>query len=396
MLNRELFCKSVQSLAQELVPIADAIFDKPERGFEEYYAAEVLTDWLSSHGWQVEKGVGKVETAFRATFEKGSGGPSIGLLAEYDALPMGHACGHHLQGPIIFAAAEALKNADIDRPYKLVVYGTPAEEGFGGKVPMLANGCFGDIDCALMTHASDHTTVDIKSYAGMSFEVTFTGVQAHESLTPEKVRSGLDALVLAMQGMEFLRGHVTDGIRMSSSIKSCAGVAGHTNNTIATGVFSFRTYQAHELAILERQFRKVFEGAAIMTETQVEVKVERVRMGKLPSLSLNKIIMDNAAELNAPEILAFRERTGSTDFAEVTHVLPGAVSRFPLVPEGNPSHTQIYLDYGKRPEAREGLALGAKLVALSALDLIERPELLAQVKREYAERAAEYKRLSAQ
>ncbi len=392
MAERSQLCGLVDSICKELVPVADEIFDNPEPGYKEYKAAALLCGWLRARGWQVETGTGGLDTAFRAEYKNGEGGPSIGLLAEYDALPMGHACGHHLQGPIILAAAEALRLAGIDKPFTLVVYGTPAEEGFGGKKDMIEAGCFKDIDVSLMTHAASNTTVDIKSYAGAEFEVTYTGVQAHESLAPEKVRSGLDALILAMQGVEFLRGHVREDVKFFCKINACHGMPGHTNNTLAVGVFSFRTYQAADVALISRRLEKVFRGAAEMTETAVEIRQIARTLGKIPSLSLNRIIMDNAAYLNAPSILPFRDRTGSTDFANVTHILPGAVSRFPLVPEGNPSHSQIYLDYGKSKEAHDGIALGAKLIALSALDLIEQPQLMREVKEEFESRKAQYER----
>ena len=115
-------------------------------------------------------------TAFRAVYEQGTGGPSIGLLTEYDALAgIGHACGHHLQGPCILAAANAVLRAGIEKPFKLVVYGTPAEETLGGKINMVQEGYFRDIDVALMMHGSPTTTCDVKSMANYSLDVTFFG-----------------------------------------------------------------------------------------------------------------------------------------------------------------------------------------------------------------------------
>ena len=121
-----------------LISTADDIYDHPEWEGKEVHAASLLTGLLKEMGFAVELGVGGLPTAFRARYQHEEGGPSIGLLCEYDALKdFGHGCGHHLQGPAVIGAAHALKEILTDRPYQLVIYGTPAEESFGGKINML-------------------------------------------------------------------------------------------------------------------------------------------------------------------------------------------------------------------------------------------------------------------
>ena len=166
---KEKLNQYIDNIRTELTEISDYIFDHPETAFEEVKASNVLTNYLEKNGFSVERGVGSLNTAFRAVYENGTGGPSIGLLCEYDALSgMGHACGHHMQGPAIAGAAVAVKELYRDKPYKLVIYGTPGEEGKGGKLFMLADGAFKDIDIALMTHAGPATQTDIKSMASAS------------------------------------------------------------------------------------------------------------------------------------------------------------------------------------------------------------------------------------
>ena len=231
---KDAIFKSVEAQRQALTSMADDIFDHPELGFQEFHAEKVITDYLAEAGFAVEHGVGGVETAFRAEFNNGQGGPKIGLLCEYDALEgIGHACGHHMQGPAIIGAAKALKDCAGDTPYSVIVYGTPAEETAHGKLRMLENGCFKDIDVALMMHGSPTTTVDVKSLAMSSFTVTFHGKKAHAALKPEDGRSALDALLVAFQGVEFLREHVPEDTRMhytlegdQKSIQSTAAVLG--------------------------------------------------------------------------------------------------------------------------------------------------------------------------
>ena len=368
--------------------IADLIFDHPEMGFQEHFASKLLTDWLAGHGFRTELGIGGLETAFRAVWENGTGGPSIGLLCEYDALKMGHACGHHMQGPIMLMAAEAVKTYVTDIPYKLVVYGTPAEEGPQGKAIMIKNGCFQDIDLALMTHAAPNTTVDIKSLAGSKMSFTIKGVAAHEALMPEKSRSATDALVLALQGVEFLRGHVKEDVKFYSSVKECAGTPNNGDNTVARGEVSISTYQEQDLPELEERVKNVILGAALMTGTSASVEKTGGMAGKLPSCSLNRIIMDNAELLDAPQRLEYRTRTGSTDFAYVTRMMPGAVSRFAFVPEGSASHSQIFLDYGKSEAAHKGMVTGAQILAFTVYDLLRDRSLFDSVMEEYRERKA--------
>ena len=128
-MSKEALYQEIDGMREEMAAMADDIFDHPEIGMEEFHAAEVLTGWLKKEGFEVERGVAEVPTAFRAVYRHGEGGPNIGLLCEYDALPgIGHACGHHMQGPSILAAAKALKDAGLAVPYTVTVYGTPAEE----------------------------------------------------------------------------------------------------------------------------------------------------------------------------------------------------------------------------------------------------------------------------
>ena len=144
--------------SERLLTMADSIFYRPEYDGEEVFASGLLEDYLEENGFQVERGLGSWPTAFRAVWKHGQGGPRIGLLCEYDALrQLGHGCGHHMQGPCICGTAVALKNAGIEEPFELVVYGTPAEETRGSKITLWEDGFFRDIDVALMMHGGPDT-----------------------------------------------------------------------------------------------------------------------------------------------------------------------------------------------------------------------------------------------
>ena len=180
--------RSVEQSAAALTAMADDFFDHPEVGLQEFHAFETLTGWLEKEGFTVERGIAGMDTAFRAVWKHGEGGPNIGLLCEYDALAgLGHACGHHMQGPAILGAAKALKDAAIDAPYTITVYGTPAEESISGKVVMLENGCtFEELDVALMMHGGPATQVDVKSLALNKLKIIYHGVCSHAALKPER------------------------------------------------------------------------------------------------------------------------------------------------------------------------------------------------------------------
>ncbi len=385
---KEQLCSFIEGIRGELCARADDIFDHPECDCHEVRAAGQLTDWLSRNGFAVEKGVGGLLTAFRAVYKNGEGGPSVGLLTEYDALPsVGHACGHHLQSPAVIGAALAVKNALKEKPYQIVVYGTPAEETTGGKIVMMKNGCFRDIDVALMTHGAPNTCVDVKSMASREYLVTFRGKRAHAAMGPEKGRSALDALLLTCQAVEFLREHVKEDTRMHYSIVNGGG----PSNVVpaeASGSFGLRSYSTSYLETVVERFMDILKGAALMTGTSFEVAETGTFDAKIPTLSLNDLLMENAAACGAPRIRPPREKTGSTDFGNVMRLVPGSCIRIAFVPEGAVAHSQTYLDYGKSREAHDAIVCAAKILACTAADLIEKSEVMAAVREEFRRRLA--------
>lgn len=373
----------IDAHADELVKMSDFIFDNPEVGLQEYKASALLCDYLRGNGFAVETGVGGLETAFRAVYQNGEGGPSIGLLCEYDALAkQGHACGHHTQGPCILGAATALQNVLKDQPYRLVVYGTPAEETTSGKIAMLENGCFADIDVALMMHLSPETCVDVRSMALTKFTVTFHGVAAHAALKPEAGKSALDAMLLSFQGLEFMREHVKDDVRIHYTVLD-AGAPANSVSPKAVGSYYVRSYNRAYLDDVVRRFKNVINGAALMTDTTADIHVDKVIDSKIPVYALNELLMQNAAQMNAPHISPPREKTGSTDFGNVMYRVPGSCIRMYFVPAGTSSHSQAYLDAGKSREAHEALVIGAKILAATGLDLITDPAIYQKVKQEF-------------
>ncbi|MGL5639756.1 MAG: M20 family metallopeptidase [Cetobacterium sp.] len=373
----------VDKLKDELINLGDFIFDNPEIGLEEFKSSKKIVDILKSNGFEVEMGIGGFETAFKATYEVGNFGPSIGLLCEYDALEgMGHGCAHHLQGPSIIGAALSLKEILKEKNYKIVVYGTPAEETVGAKVKMLQEGCFQDIDVALMMHGAPDTTTDVKSLALSNFTIKFHGVSSHAALAPEKGRSALDGLILLFQGIEFLREHMREDVKIHYTITNAGGPA-NVVPKYAEAKVSIRSYDRFYLNHIIERFSKVVQGASLMTETEYEIIETKRLNNKIPVLELNQILMDNAKLVNAPRLSPPREKTGSTDFGNVMYQVAGSCIRVAFVPKGTTSHSDEFLCAGKSEEAHDAIIFGAKILAGTAYDLIQNEELFRKVKEEF-------------
>ena len=381
---KESIFKSIDQMNPDLLTMSDYLFDNPELAFEEFKAVKLLTSYLEKHGFAVERGLGSLQTAFRAVYQHGQGGPTIGLLCEYDALRnMGHACAHHMQGPSIIGAAIALIQLVEDVPYKIVVYGTPAEEGGGGKITMIKEGYLTDIDVALMMHGGPATQTDVKSLASKNVVVTFHGKSSHAALRPELGRSALDALLLTFHGVELLREHVLEDTRMHYTVTD----AGGPQNVVparAKGTFSLRSYNSTYLKDVVRRFNLIVAGAALMTETTYEVDVAGEHESKVPVYSLNHLLMHNAELVDAPCRRPAREKTGSTDFGNVTYLVPGTCIRIAFVDEQASSHSTDFLNDGKSARGHAAVIMAAKILAGTAYDLISSPQTMQAIQDEFA------------
>lgn len=386
-IDKETLFSYVDDLRPDLTDMADRIFDNPEYDGKEYDAQALLTAALEAHGFAVERGVGGYETSFRAEYAVGEGGPTIGLLCEYDALVgLGHGCGHHMQGPAILGAAFAVQRALADpaQPYKLVVYGTPAEETQGAKASMIKNGCFHELDVALMMHGSPTTCTDVRCLADQTFKVHFHGHRAHAALAPDQGRSAFDALLVAFNGIEFLREHVSDDTRMHYTVSALPG----PSNVVpaeAEGIFSLRSFSKENLEGVVARFKDIIKGAALIAGVDYDIELKHDFYNKIPVLKLNELLMKNAELAGAPRLSAPREKTGSTDFGNVMYEIPGSCIRVAFVPVGTSSHSQEFVDAGKSDDAHNAVIYGAKTLAGAACDLICDPALMQAVKDEFAE-----------
>lgn len=386
-MKKEHIKHALEAYLPELTAMADQIYDLAEPGMEEFQSSKLLADYLQNHGFTVEMGIAGLSTAFRAVYEQGEGGPSFGFLAEYDALKdIGHACGHHMQGPSVIGAALALKDICKEQSYKIVVYGTPAEETIGGKIIMQEKGCFQDIDIALMMHAAPTTCVDLRCMALECFYVNFHGVESHAAMSPDKGKSAFDAALLSFQGIEFLREHVKEDSRMHYTVLDAGGpsniVPGRTR-----AEYTLRSYSTDYLEnVIVPRFYDIIKGACLMTGTTYDIERSYPFKAKIPCITLNDLIMENAGQFDAPQITGPREKTGSTDFGNVMYDVPGCCIRTAFVPEGTSAHSKEYLDAGKTDKAHAALRSGSEILAGTCVDILENPELLQKIKEEFQER----------
>ena len=386
-MKKEHIKHALEAYLPELTAMADQIYDLAEPGMEEFQSSKLLADYLQNHGFTVEMGIAGLPTAFRAVYEQGEGGPSFGFLAEYDALKdIGHACGHHMQGPSVIGAALALKDICKEQSYKIVVYGTPAEETIGGKIIMQEKGCFQDIDIALMMHAAPATCVDLRCMALECFYVNFHGVESHAAMSPDKGKSAFDAALLSFQGIEFLREHVKEDSRMHYTVLDAGGpsniVPGRTR-----AEYTLRSYSTDYLEnVIVPRFYDIIKGACLMTGTTYDIERSYPFKAKIPCITLNDLIMENAGQFDAPQITGPREKTGSTDFGNVMYDVPGCCIRTAFVPEGTSAHSKEYLNAGKTDKAHAALRSGSEILAGTCVDILENPELLQKIKDEFQER----------
>ena len=388
---KKLLGEVIEMHRAELCKMADLIYDFAEKSAEEYKSMELLTDYLQNEGFTVERGIA-LDTAFRATWdncraavddEGKNTAPVLGILVEYDALEdIGHACGHHMQGPAGIGAAIAIKDVMKDYPFKLVIYGTPAEETLGGKIVMLDAGYMKELDLALMSHGSPNTSVDEKCMALENFVVTFHGVKSHAAISPDEGRSALDAALLSFHAIEMLREHVKDDTRMHYTIRNAGGPPNVVPD-LTVAEYTLRSYSTSYLNTVVERFYNILKGAALMTDTTYDIQRDLPFKSKIVCHSVNDLLMKNAAYEKAPSIAAPRKKTGSTDFGNVLYEIPGSCIRIAFTKPDAQPHSQEYLEAGKTDKAHDAICYVAKIMADTFCDVITTPGLLTQIKEEF-------------
>lgn len=355
----------------------------PEVGYEEHQACMWLTDLLSAHGFQVERKVADLDTAFRAEY-RGGDGPTIALLAEYDALPgIGHGCGHNLICTASSAAAIGLKDGWPDLPGTIVVMGTPAEEGGGGKIVMLDRGGFDGVDMAMMFHPGNANRANSPLLASGFVTFTFTGKASHSSVAPWLGRNAADAAMLFFAGVNALRQHVRPSTRLHGVITE----AGSRPNIVPAKSrieFQVRSETSESMEEIMDRVMAIANGAALMSGTTLAYERGLTYLDMRTCPTLGSIAEANFRRLGLATVPVTPDMPrASADGGNVSHAMPHLGIGLSISDKPVPGHSEQNREAAISAKGQEAMINAAKILAFSCIDILAEPSVLDTVRREH-------------
>ncbi len=439
--------RHVNEIEDVLRETALKIWEYAETGLEEYDSAKLLARVCRDEGFTVETGIAGMPTAFVARW--GNGSPVIGFLAEYDALPglsqkvslkqepldkgkPGHGCGHNLLGVGAMGAAIALKRSleETDRPGSVHFFGCPAEETITAKGYMVRDGYFDPVDAVFDWHPADVNMLNMRStLACDSVEFHFKGRAAHAAANPDWGRSAVKAVELMNAGVNYMREHIHSDARIHYVITD----GGHEPNVVpdrASVWYYIRSPRRSQVDALNERVFKCAQGAALMTETELEIKIVDKCYNMIPNKALSRIMLEEFKAVGAPaippgeeeyieglretitgsqveetlsdckmpldynklmhgEVLELEEEgeiaPGTTDAGDVSWKAPLAHARVACKPIGIPGHTWQAVSAFGSELGIAGMLTASKILSRAGWRLIENPELAAEAKSELEE-----------
>ena len=431
-MEEKLCCKAIDQHADELIELATKIWENPEMGWHEEKASTWTGDYLKKCGFDVQVGAYNMPTAVRAVW--GHGHPVIGFCGEYDCLPglsqklcthqdpavpggNGHGCGHNLLGVGCVAACIGLK-AELESSGKegtVIYYGCPAEEQLTGKGFMAKNGAFKECDFTIAWHPSTNNQATCGTYTGVEGAYfRFKGRTAHAAANPQDGRSALDAVQLMNMGVEFLREHVTDDVRIHYNIIDGGLAPNIVPDTAGTKYFVRALTRENVVETFERII-KCAEGAAHMTDTTLEIE----RLGGIYPTMQNKVMCDNMQQMReeiplpeyTEEELKFADEINryspmyqegitppidcavqplgnyngfaSTDYGDVMHICPGVANSDCTSATLAGGHNWMVTACSGSSIGMKGMLRAGKIMAAGAYELIDKPELAKAAKEEF-------------
>ncbi len=427
--NKRAVVASIDEHAGELTKLSDQVWTFAETALQEHRSAKLLADYAESKGFTVTRNVAGMPTAFVASF--GSGKPIIGIMGEYDALPgvsqkatpeksalveggAGHACGHNLFGAASLGAALAIKEQIAAGKLRGTIrfYGTPAEEAVGGKTYMARDGVFNDVDVMFAWHPGDETQADmVSSQAMVDLKVTFKGKAAHAAGDPWNGRSALDGVEAFTHGVNLMREHMKTTSRVHYAIVDGGDVPNVVPEHAAVWIWA-RDWKRTEVESLLSRLRKIADGAALMTETEVDLKVQGGSWEILVMESGARLLDANLRWIGAPKFTAEEqafakqiqratatpergmidtihplagqpEEGGSTDVGDVSWIVPTLNLTVATAPKDAPWHAWPVVATGGMSIGHKGLVVAAKTLAATMVDLYEKPQTLREVRAEF-------------
>jgi len=444
---RTILSKVIEEKRQKLISVSDQIWGYAETGFEEFQSAQLLCNTLEEEGFTVEKGVGNIDTAFIGSY--GTGKPIIAVLGEFDALTglsqvggdiqynpevtngNGHGCGHNLLGTGALAAAIAIRSYLKENNLEGTVryYGCPGEEIGSGKTFMVREGLFDDVDFAVCWHPWSRNSVwSMSSLACYEVSFRFKGKSSHAASTPHLGRSALDAVELMSVGVNYLREHIIPEARVHYAVTNTGGVSPNVVQEKADVLYFIRAPRVAQAEEIYQRICDVARGAALMTGTQVEIDFASAASDILPNNTLEKVMHDNFVALGVPQydekeqqfakdiratlseadkkedIKANKELEGkdlahvidpfipsngilpgTSDVGDVSWVVPTVQCMVACEPIGTPLHTWQIVSTGKTSIAHKGMLHAGKVMAATAIEVLQNPEILEKAKLELIE-----------
>jgi aminobenzoyl-glutamate utilization protein B len=417
--------------------IALEIWDHAEMGYQEIKSSNLLATELENEGFKIIRNVAGIPTAFIA--EYGSNGPVIGILGEFDALPglaqstspfkeiidngtgAGHACGHHLFGAASAWAAVTVKEWLQDNNIEGIIrfYGTPAEEGGSGKVYMVREGLFDDVDVVLHWHPDDTNSANSRtSNSNKSAKFTFNGISSHAAGAPEQGRSALDGVESMNMMVNMLREHIPQESRIHYVITK-GGLAPNVVPDLAEVYYYVRHPEMHMVEELFNRVVKTAEGAAIGTDTDMSYEVMHGNYSLLPNDVVQKIMHKNlnnfggityskdeneyantiyktfvkpALKIGSQENVSTFKKShsyGSTDVGDVSWVVPTAGIRTATWVPGTAAHSWQAVASGGTSIGLKGTELAAKTIAATAVEIFNDPSIVQAAKNELNQRVGD-------
>lgn len=377
----------VDGCEQELVALAQRIHAHPELRFEEHKASQWLGEFLSARGHRVELGIAGMATAFRARCGSGKG-PRVAILAEYDALPgVGHACGHNLiaAGAVgAFVAAAGMAEAAGG---EVVLLGTPAEEGGGGKIEMIKAGAFEGIDVAMMFHPFNRDLLAHEALASAWLGFAFRGQPSHAALAPHAGQSALTACLDTFRLVDGQRVHFRDGVRVHGYVTD-GGQASNIVPERAACEFSVRARDGAELERVRGIVERCARAAAMASDVEVTLSARQGYRDLVNNLALARRFGAHLEALGrTPRERDERVGAGSTDMGDVSHVVPSIHPWLAIVGEGEAMcHEHRFAQAAASDAGGRTALVAAKALARTAIEFLADPGFRAAVTAEWGER----------
>lgn len=388
---KEQVQKRVDEILPQLVALSDTIWDHPEYNFQEFHACRSMAQLLEKFGFQVTTGVGGIETSVKAVYDSKKAGPNIGIFGEFDAVPgMGHSCGHNLMCAMAVGAGAGLKSVIDQTGGKISVFGTPAEEGGGGKIIMLKNGAFEGLDIAMILHSANDTVVNDISYSRTDLIVNYYGKTSHGATWPEEGISALNPILDLFQIVNSMRLELADKGKILGIISKGGEdpiyIPDHCQAKFTIRSFSMK----YKLELLNR-FLDICQHVADITNTSMKWEYDGLAYEDIRNnQALEEALEKNFTDLG--ETVKPRERAlgiGCTDMGNVTHEIPGLQSYVLVVPELR-GHTPEFQEACKSPAGHRTIAVGSKAMAMTAVDVLTDPDLLSRIRKAFQEMKEKY------